>query len=228
MSVRGVCLDAGGVLQLPDSDLVRDALGPLHINPSRERIRAAHYVALAKTERDATSADYDSWIKHYTEALGVPQADLVDTAARLKEAFSDGSAWSEIVPGALDGLMDLDRRGLRVAIISNTLVAGVVARSLARAGICQVGDGPAICVDAILDSSELGFSKPDPRIFQAGLESIGTTAGETVHVGDSASADVRGAIAMGIRAIHYDPMELCVDDTHEHLDDLRRLTDVLD
>lgn len=228
MDVRGATLDAGGVLQVPDSDLVRDAVGPLGISPSREDIRAAHYIAVAKSEAQATPADYDRWITHYADVLGVPKTHTADAASRLKEAFKDGSAWSEIVPGAFEALQDLERRQLRIAIISNTMVAGVIARSLARAGICQVGEGTGVCVDAIVDSSQLGFGKPDPRIFQAALEAMGTTAEETIHVGDSLSADVRGALGVGIRPVHYDPLRSCPDHSHEHVADLRQLRERLE
>lgn len=210
---------------MPESDLVRHALASLGVDPSRDEIRAAHYIALAETEGHATPAHF--WIRHYAVALGVPEIAVDEAVARLKDAFKDGTAWSEVVPGALEALKDLEQRSLRVAIISNTLVAGVVANSLARAGLCQVGKGPGVCVDVVLDSSELGFSKPDPRIFRAALRAMNTASEETIHVGDSLSADVRGALSVGIRPVHYDPLGSCADDTHEHLNDLRNLPDVL-
>lgn len=227
MSVRGVTLDAGGVLQVPDSDVVRSAVAPLGIEPSRDHIRAAHYVAMAEAEGHGSPVDFDQWLSHYADALGVGRRHTADATVRLKEAFEDGGLWSEVVPGALEALKDLERHGMRIAIISNTMVAGVVARSLASAGLCQVGDGKGVCVDVILDSSQLGISKPDPRIFQAALEAMGTTPAETIHVGDSLSADVRGALGVGIRPVHYDPRLSCPDDSHEHLTDLRELPKVL-
>ncbi len=227
MSVRGVSLDAGGVLQVPDSDLVGHAVAPLGINPSRDDIRAAHYIALARTEAHQSPADYHLWITHYAEALGAAQRHTAEAAARLKDVFKDGSIWSEVVPGALKALKELERRRLHIAIISNTMVAGAVARSLARAGLCQVGEGTGVCVDAIVDSSQVGFAKPDPRIFHAALRAMDTTAEETVHVGDSLSADVRGAVGVGIRPIHYDPLRSCPEDSHDHLVDLCHLPDLL-
>lgn len=228
MKVRAVCLDAGGVLQVPDSDLVRQTIAPLGVEPSREEIRAAHYLALAEAEGHATSADFDVWLKHYAVALGVPDISVAEAAVRLKDDFKDGTAWSEVVPGAFEALKDLEQRRLRVVIISNTLVAGVVADSLAQAGLCQVGDGAGICVDAVLDSSELGFSKPDPRMFAAALRATNTTADETIHVGDSLAADVRGAASVGIHPVHFDPLSLCADDSHDHLTDLRHLPKLLE
>ena len=50
-------------------------------------------------------------------------------------------------------------------------------------------------------SEELGFRKPRREIFEATLERLGASRGETVHVGDNLKADVAGAAAVGIRSI---------------------------
>lgn len=72
--------------------------------------------------------------------MGVPVAPSLPIETRITE----GTAWSEIVPGAKEVLEELERRQLRVAIISNTFVAGVVSNSLARAGLCQVARVPLL------------------------------------------------------------------------------------
>ena len=51
----------------------------------------------------------------------------------------------------------------------------------------------------------VGIAKPDPRIFQLGLDAAGTTPGETVYVGDSYFVDVVGARAAGLGAVLFDP-----------------------
>ncbi|MEO3875159.1 HAD-IA family hydrolase [Nonomuraea sp. B12E4] len=79
-------------------------------------------------------------------------------------------------------------------------------------------------MDAILDSTIVGFDKPDPRFFRAALDRLHVDASQAVHVGDTVPADVRGAQAAGILAIHYDPYEDCDDPgDHEHI---RRLQEV--
>src|SRR3989442_127547 len=57
---------------------------------------------------------------------------------------------------------------------------------------------------AIVISCEVGFGKPDRRIFEIALERIGANAHETVMVGDSLARDVAGAHAAGIRAVWID------------------------
>ena len=43
--------------------------------------------------------------------------------------------------------------------------------------------------------------KPHPSIFQAALDLLGTTAAESVMVGDSPSDDIEGALRIGMRAV---------------------------
>jgi len=51
-------------------------------------------------------------------------------------------------------------------------------------------------------SFELGVAKPDPAFFTHILESLGVAAGETVFV-DDVLANVRGARAAGLHAVHF-------------------------
>lgn len=53
--------------------------------------------------------------------------------------------------------------------------------------------------DAVLVSDAVGFRKPRPEIFGATLGALGAAPEETLHVGDSLSADVAGAAALGMR-----------------------------
>jgi HAD superfamily hydrolase (TIGR01493 family) len=53
--------------------------------------------------------------------------------------------------------------------------------------------------DAVLVSDAVGFRKSRPEIFRATLGALGTAPEETLHVGDSLSADVAGAAALGLR-----------------------------
>lgn len=56
--------------------------------------------------------------------------------------------------------------------------------------------------DSITTSEEAGVGKPNPKAFRLALQKAGCDAGEAAYVGDSARRDVRGAKAVGMRAIH--------------------------
>lgn len=96
--------------------------------------------------------------------------------------------------------------------------------------MCQVGEGAGVPVDTILDSELVGFNKPDPRFFQLALDRLGARPDQAIHVGDTVRADVRGAQAAGIRALHYDPYGHCDDKpgAHEHVRSMAEVMPYLD
>ncbi len=86
----------------------------------------------------------------------------------------------------------LRARGIRIGLISNT------HRSLASfQSHFELDD----LVSGAISSSEHGFMKPHPSIFQAALDLLGVCAADSVMVGDSPPDDVEGAMRMGMRAV---------------------------
>lgn len=71
-------------------------------------------------------------------------------------------------------------------------------------GICHE-TGMERYFDVLVDSNEVGAIKPDPAIFEAGLERIGVQADEAVMVGDSLPRDMRGALALGMAHVWLAP-----------------------
>jgi FMN phosphatase YigB (HAD superfamily) len=58
---------------------------------------------------------------------------------------------------------------------------------------------------------EVNSWKPDPGIFNAALERAGSTAEETLYIGDNYFADVVGACHAGLQPVLYDPKGLFDD-----------------
>jgi len=56
-------------------------------------------------------------------------------------------------------------------------------------------------IAAALSSSEHGYLKPHPSIFESALKLLGVAAAESVMVGDSLSHDIEGARSAGMRGI---------------------------
>ena len=56
-------------------------------------------------------------------------------------------------------------------------------------------------VDSVWISDEVGFRKPDPRLFEGALEEVGVDPSEGAHVGDSPEKDVAGANAAGLTSV---------------------------
>ena len=79
----------------------------------------------------------------------------------------------------------------------------------------------------VIDSSVVGFTKPDPRIFALALERLGVDAADALMVGDSPSADVDGALAVGIRAALIDPYDFYPWSRAPRFADVAAMTDAL-
>jgi 2-haloacid dehalogenase len=81
----------------------------------------------------------------------------------------------------------------------------------------------------IIVSGEVGFAKPDPRIFEAAFKTIGhPTKNEVLMIGDSLSADIQGGINYGLETCWYNPMKVgsSLPITHT-IHDLRQLLEIL-
>ena len=71
------------------------------------------------------------------------------------------------------------------------------------------GNLPAVCANlqirsffrVIVDSTQVGISKPDPRIFLRAVEELGVPLADAVFVGDSPARDMAGARGVGMRHI---------------------------
>jgi putative hydrolase of the HAD superfamily len=93
---------------------------------------------------------------------------------------------------ALSTLKELRRRGHRLGLISacSQDVPDVWAES-------AFGE----CFDATVFSCSVGFSKPDPRIYQLACKELGVEPAECLFVGDGANDELPGAERAGIRAV---------------------------
>lgn len=58
--------------------------------------------------------------------------------------------------------------------------------------------------DSIIISAEIGFMKPDPRIFKAAVSDLGVEAKMVWHVGDNRYVDVVGANEAGLTSVWLD------------------------
>ncbi len=58
-------------------------------------------------------------------------------------------------------------------------------------------------IDVLVVSEEVGYMKPDARIFAHAAEAAGAAPGEILYVGDSYGSDVRGALGAGWRAAWF-------------------------
>jgi HAD superfamily hydrolase (TIGR01509 family) len=126
--------------------------------------------------------------------------------------------WQRIIPGVVDGLDAFKAVGLQLVVVSNS--DGTVERGLIEAGLRPY-------FDVVVDSTLVGFSKPDPRIFGHALAACGAHPSRVLHVGDMYHADVVGARRAGLHALLLDPFDDWDDVDCERLPDLNALAERL-
>jgi len=125
--------------------------------------------------------------------LGLPEL----AAAQLADAFHDArEAGVHPLPGAVDALEALRRRGLPLVLVTNG-GPELQRRKIERFDLAGF-------FDAIFVEGELGFGKPDPRVFRLALEAARAEPDHAWMVGDNLHADVAGAQAVGVTGIWMD------------------------
>ncbi len=231
-----VLLDVGGIFHLPDHDIIAGACerAGAPIDRKAVDIDLAHYTATTAFRTDYTGEMpweeyWNAYIDLYATVLGIgPDHDFrADAVEHLHSEFSTAAIWCRIIPGSVDGLRAVVATGVRVGVISNA--DGFVAQRLRDQEVLQVGPGIGVPVECVIDSGEVGVSKPDPRIFKLALDAMGLTADQCWYVGDMPGIDVVGARAAGMHVLVMDPFGVHGDnpgfDTVTSLHDVAKLID---
>lgn len=114
-------------------------------------------------------------------------------ASALDARFeAERAATNPFIPGAGEALDRLAAR-YRLAIVTNG-IPDVQREKLVRTGLMDR-------FEAVVISGELGFGKPDRRMYGETLRQLGLPASACVMVGDNFRRDVAGAQEAGIRGV---------------------------
>jgi putative hydrolase of the HAD superfamily len=84
-------------------------------------------------------------------------------------------------------------------IISN----GFKESTLMKMSVCDLNP----YFSNVIISEDVGVNKPDKRIFEYALEKASASKEESIMIGDSLEADVRGALDFGMKAIYFNPLK---------------------
>ena len=208
---RGLMVDAGGVLVMPDPGAIREALTEFGPQPTDEACWQT-FCEMIRLLDETPMPDYAEVNRAFAAGLGVAP-DAQERAALMLVSIILGTRWVPI-PGAAGALRQLAGAGYRIAIVSNTM-HGEIEAVLRATELCSV-DSEVAPVVAVIDSHVVGWRKPDRRIFEVALETLGMEPRDCIHVGDSLRDDVLGASEVGIVPVHVDPFDLCGDGDHRH------------
>lgn len=153
-------------------------------------------VAQASALLEAPSEIYDPEIfVRYTsriiEGMGGRGSGVVSAARDIYDEWAACHHFDlyEDVP---DVLRSMHGSGVRIGLISNTQrCLSSFQRHFSLEGLFTVA----------LSSSDHGFMKPHPSIFEAALQKANVPAGDAVMVGDSLAHDIAGARSIGMRGV---------------------------
>ena len=202
---KAILFDAGGTLVTIHpgefGDLVEPILGA---RPEEARLLDAHYRAMAAIAdnshlvAEGAGVWWSWWLARYLEFAGLEPNPLAIEALTVSRGL-----WRHELPGSRAGVELLKAAGYKVAVVSNA--EGHVDQDLTAAGF----DG---LFEIIVDSTNVGVSKPDPAIFGFALEALDVEPQEAWYVGDSRLFDQGGAEAAGLGAfVLVDPIGLHPD-----------------
>jgi len=173
-------------------------------------------------------------------------ADLGITRAYLNDLFFSGTEGTRAQKGEItsEELMVYIRRKLKLApsehpdletrffagdrvdyelvdfirALKSTYKIGIISNAWSQLTELLDHWGIRDAFDAMIGSGDVGFMKPDPRIYRLALEGLGVQPEEAVFVDDFLE-NVNGARALGMHAIHF-------KNPKQALGDLKRLLDL--
>jgi putative hydrolase of the HAD superfamily len=191
-AISAVVFDMGGVLTVDPFEACRDYAVELGLPTGTfvDQLRGPVFAEVERGER--TVRDFLKFAcRDAAERFGV-RVDI----RRLAECLAAGQ---QVRPEMVALVADLTDRGVPVGLLTNNARE---ARSWWNSGVLPVDS-----FTAIVDSSEVGLRKPDPRIFAVIAERMGRRAGELLYFDDMAE-NVAGATAAGLAGeIFSDPDE---------------------
>ncbi len=206
-TVRAIFFDAGNTLLRMDYAAIVEALAARGVRTTAEAVQRAEWRARVRLDTELftpaartsteSAASAGRYVALMLAELGVGDGAVARAMAEWRRTYNPPvGVWGRADPDAEAALALARAAGLTAGVISNSNGA---IRSILE------GLGLARHLAFVLDSSEVGVEKPDPRIFRLALERAGLGPGEAVYVGDLYSVDVLGARAAGLSAVLLDP-----------------------
>ncbi len=209
MATRAVFFDLGGTLLVMRRDrifqkVVRDE----GRDASEDEIHGA-YMGLepwwlsAYSDSSMTSEQTEEAYRHLDQRVfsslfpdaSESEALRVSRLVRVRWPEVGKTIPLELYPDVQPTLANLQRRGYSMGLISNATAD--TERLVKPLGLDRF-------MSTVVFSGAVGYTKPNPRIFEIAMEKIGCGPGESVHVGDIYEADVVGAKNAGMKGVLID------------------------
>jgi len=178
MSLKAVIFDLDGVIVSTDEyhyqgwKRMADEEGIYFDREINERLRGV-------SRMESLNIVLEKSLRQYSDSEKALLAERKNNYYRL---LLENITPADILPGVLDALNDLKKRGIKIAIASSSKNAPVILENIELDGY----------FDAVADGNDIKNSKPDPEVF--------LLAAERMHVCPSRCAGVEDAVA-GIDSI---------------------------
>lgn len=191
--IKAVFTDFYGTLVHEDGDIVKQVCDEIFItgNASDSSQIGAYW------QREFQTLTLKAFGENFMTQREIERLSLIRTVEKFRSS-ANAEKLSEMLfahwvrPPAFEDARDFfEHSPLPVYIVSN------IDRDDLSEAIGFNGFVPA----GIFTSEDAGAYKPRGELFELALKSVGINAHEAVHIGDSLSSDVKGAIAAGINAV---------------------------
>jgi putative hydrolase of the HAD superfamily len=126
--------------------------------------------------------------------LGIDDGGVADRIAQVYSRERD--ARMELLPDAVETVRWFRAAGARLALLTNGGAAAQRAK-VERFGLREL-------FDEILIEGEVGYGKPDPRVYELALQRLGAAPEEAWMVGDNLEWDVTQPQKLGLVGIWID------------------------
>jgi putative hydrolase of the HAD superfamily len=198
MNARAVTFDAGQTLVELDTAMLARRLAERDVHVEAAALDAAQPAAWRRYEHVVKDGGHEApwqiFMRTLLEGAGVAADTANALALWLWGEQPTRNLWRRPIAGMFELAAELAARGVPVGILSNS--EGKLAELVAEIGWSRP-------FSVIVDSGKLGVAKPEPAIFEHAARALGVAVGEVVHVGDSRTADIDGARAVGMRSIWF-------------------------
>lgn len=129
---------------------------------------------------------------NWQETLATCGIRVPGLASEFAAFYAQLRAETVIAFEGASAVLEALRPHVRLGVITNG--AGVIQRNKLEV------TGLAGYFDIVICSTDVGFAKPDPAIFETALSATGAEASASWHIGDNLNADVAGALGAGLNA----------------------------
>ncbi len=182
--LSGVVFDMGGVLTVDPYEPLREYAATLGVPGDTfvDQLRGAQFAAVETG--DSTMRDYLKFACTDVQSRFNVRVDI----RHLADALAAGQ---QVRPEMVQLVADLVGRGVKVGLLTNNVRE---ARTWWNSGVL-----PVESFAAVVDSSEVGVRKPDPRVFEVTAERLGCRPEELLFFDDTPD-NVAGAAAAGMTA----------------------------